>query len=154
MVYTANWGNICYLPLFRETRNNHWSYGLDHIGVSMCVSKLRFQRQTKTPLQWFWSNLVSECFSLMNISYLRCIPVVTHRPNNTVNLQWDSPYDFPFSIVYGFGGTPKSYPLWPEKFETSLSEMWICPKVQSIAVGNGFQTLDTLRFRSRNLVNI
>ena len=24
MVYTANWGIICYLPPFRGTRNNHW----------------------------------------------------------------------------------------------------------------------------------
>ncbi len=25
MVYTANWGIICYLPPFRGTRNNHWN---------------------------------------------------------------------------------------------------------------------------------
>ncbi len=27
MVYTANWGIICHLPLFRGTRNNHWFTG-------------------------------------------------------------------------------------------------------------------------------
>ena len=32
MVYTANWGIICYLPPFRGTRNNHW-----HINIcDMC----------------------------------------------------------------------------------------------------------------------
>ena len=33
MVYTANWGIICYLPPFRGARNNHWLYLLDMVGL-------------------------------------------------------------------------------------------------------------------------
>ena len=110
----------------------------------MCVSKFRIlvkcgKTDQEPHFNWFWSNLFSECFSLMNLSYLRCIPVVAYQPNNTVTLLISSTtslmtFHFPLCLVLIHQNL-----IDPDLI--SLRHEWdsfmICPKVQFIAVGNG-----------------
>ena len=46
MVYTANWGIICYLPPFKGTRNNQWEWiRCRSVGLPVFLLRSKFYRQ-------------------------------------------------------------------------------------------------------------
>ncbi len=79
MVYTANWGIICYLPPFTGTRNNHCL----QVQLTRCKSLIalvargrKFNWVAEDPKTEGWTNRQTDnlatCWMMLGIRYVRC----------------------------------------------------------------------------------